>query len=104
MKLIFASLTSLLLATSSILAGGHDDCAASGKMDCSKFYASLNLTPDQKAKMDAARTECEKGGCTKESMDKFMATAKSVLTPEQYAKVEAECAKCAKGSKTEVKS
>ena len=103
MKLIFASLFSLLLATSSILAGGHD-CAMGGKMDCSKVYANLNLTPEQKTKMEAARAECEKQGCTKESMDKFLQTAKGVLTSEQYAKVEAECAKCAKDSKTEVKS
>jgi hypothetical protein len=54
--------------------------------------------------MDAARKECEKNGCTKESMDKFLQTAKNVLSAEQYAKVEAECAKCAKGSKTETKS
>ena len=103
MKLIFASLTSLLLAASSILAGGHD-CAMGGKMDCSKVYANLNLSPEQTTKMDAARKECEKNGCTKESMDKFLQTAKNVLSAEQYAKVEAECAKCAKDSKTETKS
>jgi Spy/CpxP family protein refolding chaperone len=104
MKLIFASLSALLLASGSLLAGDHTCPMANGKMDCSKVYADLNLTPDQKSKMDVARTECEKAGCTQESMDKFLATAKSVLTPEQYAKVEAECARCAKEAHKEVKS
>lgn len=104
MKLIFASLTALILASGSILAGTHECPMANGKMDCSKVYADLNLTPEQKTKMDVARTACEKEGCTKESMDKFLTTAKGVLSPEQYAKVEAECAKCARNSKAEVKS
>src|SRR5690349_12415630 len=104
MKLIFASLTALVLATGSILAGDHDCNMANGKMDCSKVYANLNLTPDQKAKMDAAREQCEKAGCTKASMDQFLTTARTVLSPEQYAKVQAECAKCAKASATEIKS
>jgi Spy/CpxP family protein refolding chaperone len=104
MKLIFASLAALVLVTFPVLAGDHECPMANGKMDCSKVYANLNLTPEQKTKMDAAREQCEKGGCTKESMDQFLATAKSVLSPEQYAKVQAECAKCAKAPATEIKS
>jgi hypothetical protein len=104
MKLIFASLTALILASGSMLAGDHACPMANGKMDCSKVYADLNLSPDQKSKMDVARAECEKEGCTKESMDKFLATAKSVLSPDQYAKVEAECARCAKELKAQGKS
>ena len=103
MKPILSLLAVLVLAAGPIFAGAHD-CAMGRKVDCSKFYANLNLTPEQKSKMDSAREECEKNGCSKESMDKFMQTAKSVLSAEQYAKVEAECAKCAKDSKKEVKS
>lgn len=104
MKLIFASLAAFVLLTGPVLAGDHECPMANGKMDCSKVYADLNLTSEQKTKMDAAREQCEKAGCTKESMDQFLATAKSVLSPEQYAKVQAECAKCAKASATEIKS
>ena len=42
------------------------------KMDCSQTYAKLNLSADQKTKMDAMVAKCNKSGCTKESMDEFM--------------------------------
>ena len=46
---------------------------ASGKMECSQIYAKLNLTPEQKTKLDAFQAPCEKDGCTEESMEKFFA-------------------------------
>ena len=41
-------------------------CAAKGEMDCAATYASLNLTPDQKAKMDALVEKWKGAGCTRE--------------------------------------
>jgi Spy/CpxP family protein refolding chaperone len=55
--------------------------------------ASLNLTPDQKTKMEAAIEEHHKAGCNEASEAKYMETAKGILTPEQYAKFEAQCKK-----------
>ena len=43
--------------------------------------ANLNLTADQKTKMDALMTEHAKAGCTKENEEKYMEEAKGVLTP-----------------------
>ena len=47
--------------------------------------ASLDLTADQKTKMDAAMAEHHKAGCSKET------EAKGILTKEQFAKFKAEC-------------
>ncbi len=68
-------------------------------MNCSMTYAKLNLTTEQKTKMDAAEQECRKDGCTKESMDKFMQTAKGILSADQYAQLQSECARLPKTEK-----
>ena len=63
------------------------------KMDCSQTYAKLNLSAEQKTKMDALVAKCNKNGCTKESMDEFMKSAEGILSKEQLATLKAECAK-----------
>lgn len=101
-KTTFALIATALLAASSAFAGSAC-CAgisADGKMDCSKTYAQLNLTPEQKTKLDAAQAQCQKDGCTEESMDKFMQSAKSVLSEKQYAQLETECARIQHSEKT----
>jgi Spy/CpxP family protein refolding chaperone len=62
-------------------------------MACQVSLASLNLTAEQKTKMDAAMAEHEKTGCTEASEAKYMQEAKGILTNEQYAKFEAQCKK-----------
>lgn len=51
--------------------------------------ADLNLTADQKQKIEKWQEECCKAGCTKESHAKFMSKAKGILSPEQYNKLKA---------------
>lgn len=63
------------------------------KMDCSQTYAKLNLSAEQKTKMDALVAKCNKTGCTKESMDEFMKSAEGILSKEQFATLKAECSK-----------
>ena len=58
--------------------------ANDGKVSCAS-YANLNLTAEQKAKMDAIAAECHKGGMTEATIAKMDKEAKSVLTTEQYA-------------------
>jgi Spy/CpxP family protein refolding chaperone len=86
-----------LFATATMFAGEHGDCTKKvgheAKAACQVTLASLNLTPDQKTKMDAAMAAHEKAGCTEASEAKYMQEAKSILTQEQYAKFEAECEK-----------
>jgi hypothetical protein len=67
--------------------------ANNAKMDCSQTYAKLNLSAEQKTKMDSLVAKCNKNGCTKESMEAFMKSAEGVLSKEQMATLKAECSK-----------
>jgi Spy/CpxP family protein refolding chaperone len=97
MTKLIAVVTAGLFAVGTMFAGEHGNCTKQvgneAKMACTVSLASLNLTPDQKTKMDAALTEHQKAGCSDASEAKYMETAKGVLTPQQYAKFKAECKK-----------
>ena len=68
-------------------------CAVKGTMDCAATYAKLNLSAEQKAKMDGLVEKCKGAGCTKESTEAFMKSAEGVLSKEQMAALKAECHK-----------
>jgi Spy/CpxP family protein refolding chaperone len=91
-----------MLAASSAFAGDKACCAKgasnTGSMTCLNL-ATLNLTPDQKAKIEAWQAECMKAGCTKESRKTFLKQAKGILSAEQFAQLKAECKKSAKATK-----
>ena len=95
-----ALIAAAAFAVTSAYAGDKDKaCCAAGAThakndkDCSQTFATLNLTAEQKAKMETAHAECKKGGCTKESMETFMKSAESILSKEQFTAFKAECAK-----------
>jgi Spy/CpxP family protein refolding chaperone len=104
MTKLIALITAGLFAAATMFAGEHGNCTKQvgnkTKMACEVSLANLNLTPDQKAKMDAAMAEHQKAGCNEASEAKYMEAAKSILTAEQYAKFETQCKKSEKG-KTE---
>jgi Spy/CpxP family protein refolding chaperone len=60
------------------------------KMTCSIPMANLNLTSEQRKKMDVLMAEHHKAGCTEASETKYMEGAKAIMTPEQYAKSKQE--------------
>lgn len=84
-----------LFAAGTMFAGEHGDCPKQvgndAKMACHVSMASLNLTAEQKTKMDAAMDAHHKAGCTEANEAKFMDEAKGILTAEQYAQFKAEC-------------
>ena len=65
---------------------------ASNQQSCANL-ASLNLTADQKSKIEAWQSACMKAGCTKESRQAFLKKAEGILSKDQYAKLKAECNK-----------
>ena len=97
MTKLIALVTVGLFAAATMFAGEHGNCTKQvgnqAKAACQVSLASLNLTPDQKTKMDAAMSEHQKAGCSETSEAKYMEQAKSILTPEQYAKFKAQCKK-----------
>ena len=104
MTKIIALLVAGMFATGAVFAGEHGDCTKqagnTSKPACSVSLASLNLTPDQQAKMDKIMAEHHKAGCSEASEAKYMKEAEGVLSKEQFAKFKAECKGTGK-SKTE---
>ena len=94
-KIATLSLIAAVAVTASSAFAGEKACCATknGKMECSQIYAKLNLTPEQKSRLDAFQARCEKDGCTEKSMKTFFHEAKGVLSAEQYAQLEAECSR-----------
>jgi len=86
-----------VLAATSAYAGDKACCASHAKNDSkmcmSETYAKLNLSTEQKAKMDALHADYDKNGCTKESMEKFLKSAAGILSKEQLATLKTECSK-----------
>jgi hypothetical protein len=93
-KLIALAVAGLFVAGTAF-AGDHKDCTTKvGNKEmaaCSADLATLNLTADQKTKMDAVMAEHHKAGCSEASEEKFMTEAKGILTAEQFAKFKSEC-------------
>jgi Spy/CpxP family protein refolding chaperone len=100
MTKIIALVAAGMLATGAVFAGEHGDCTKQvgnqAKAACQVSLANLNLTPDQKTKMDAVMAEHHKAGCSEASEAKYMKEAEGILTKEQFAKFKAECDKGAK--------
>ncbi len=95
MTKLIALVAAGVFAAGTMFAGGHGDCTKQvgndTKMACQVSMASLNLTPEQKTKMDSVMAEHEKAGCSEASEAKYMQEAKGILNKDQYAKFKAEC-------------
>jgi len=101
MTKIIALVAAGLFAAGMVFAGEHGDCAKQvGNKEnmaaCHVSLANLNLTAEQKTKMDSLMAEHEKEGCTGATETKYMKQAKTILDKEQYAKFKAECKKAQK--------
>ncbi len=95
MTKLIALVTAGVFAAGVVFAGGNAACTKQAsndeKMACSVSLASLNLTPEQKTKMDALMAEHHKEGCSPASEKKYTHEAKAILNKEQFAKFKAEC-------------
>ena len=93
-----------MFAAGTLFAGEHGECTKkvgnTAKPACTVSLASLNLTADQKTKMDAAMAEHHKAGCSEASEGKYMKEAKTILDKDQFAKFKMEC----KGDKDKAKT
>ena len=83
-----------ILAGSSSFAGDHACCAkgtANVHSTACVNLAALNLTSDQKTKIEAWQAECMKAGCTRRSRETLLTHAKGILSAEQFAQLKAQC-------------
>ena|SRR5258705_9815101 len=103
-KIATTLVAAAMLAASSAFAGDHACCAKGAanahSIECINL-ASLNLTPDQKTKIEAWQTECMKAGCTKESRQTFLSHAKGILSSQQFAGLKAQRKKTEISKKSE---
>ena len=96
MTKLIALVAAGLFAAGTMFAGQHGDCTRQiGNKEkmaaCQVSLANLNLTAEQKTKMDAVIAEHQKAGCSEATEAKYMKEAKGILTKDQYAKFKAEC-------------
>src|SRR5437660_4533769 len=99
-KIIGTAVVAMLITSTAFAKEKSGDMAccaknASKQQSCVNL-ASLNLTADQKSKIEAWQSECTKAGCTKESRQAFLKKAQGILSKDQYAKLKAECDKSGK--------
>ena len=104
-KITTTALVAAAMLTASSAFAGDKACCAKGAADRSSMacvdLATLNLTPDQRAKIEAWQADCMKAGCTKESRKTFLKQAKGILSAEQFAQLKAQCKKTADAKKIE---
>jgi hypothetical protein len=95
MTKLIALVAAGLFAAGTMFAGEQGDCTKKvgneAKPACQISLASLNLSAEQKTKMDAVVAEHQKAGCSEASETKYKQEAKGILTKEQFAKFKAEC-------------
>jgi hypothetical protein len=92
-----------MLMASSAFAGDKACCAkgaANAGVACVDL-ATLNLTANQKTRIEAWQAECMKAGCTKQSRQTFLSRSKAILSAEQFAQLKAQCKKTAGTTKTQ---
>ncbi len=104
-KITTTVLVAVAMLTASSGFAGDKACCAKGtaKQDsvaCVNL-ATLNLTSDQKTKIETWQAECMKAGCTTESRQTFLSRAKGVLSTEQFAQLKAQCKRTASVTKTQ---
>ena len=102
-------ITTTLVAVAMLMAGsafaGDKACCANSASKANSMacvnLATLNVTPDQKKKIEAWQAECMKAGCTNESRKTFLKQAKGILSAEQFAELKAQCKKTRNAKNTE---
>jgi hypothetical protein len=104
-KIATTALVAAAMLIASTTFAGDKACCAKGTADPNSMacvdLASLNLTPDQKTKIEAWQSDCMKAGCTKEGRKTFLKQAKGILSAEQLAQLKAQCKKTAGTKKTQ---
>src|ERR671924_1257239 len=96
-KITITALVAAAMLTASGAFAGDKACCAKGAANTHSMacvdLASLNLTPDQKTKIEAWQADCMKAGCTRDSRKTFLQQAKGILSAEQFDQLKAQCKK-----------
>ena len=77
--------------------GGMSKSSAKGASCSGDMFSKLNLTSDQKAKIETLKADCRRATSTSEMHTIFTAGLEKILTPEQLAQWKSQCDKPATG-------
>ena len=77
--------------------GGMSKSSAKGGACCGDMFSKLNLTPDQKAKVNTLMADCHKATSTSECRQLMSSGLEKILTPDQLAQWKAMGDKTSKG-------
>ncbi|MGA2140411.1 MAG: hypothetical protein ABSH14_16255 [Verrucomicrobiia bacterium] len=94
---VLAVVAVVALGAASVYADGGC-CAGKSKSSakggcCSDKLSKLNLTPEQKAKIETLRADTRRATSTSESHQMFSAGLEKILTPDQLAQLKTQCEK-----------
>jgi Spy/CpxP family protein refolding chaperone len=103
-KMLSSIITAVVVLGGASVYAGPACCAATAKakaeaeakadkFGCGDILAKLNLTDEQKTKLAALQTECDKASCTVSSRDKYISGLRQILTAEQLEQCKTECEK-----------
>lgn len=89
------------LSAASVYADGGGCCSGMSKSSakggcCSDTLSKLNLTPEQKAKVESLRADTRRATSTSEMHQMFSAGLEKILTPDQLAQLKTQCEKTTK--------
>ena len=90
-KVLGLMLVGMLVLGTVTVNAGSGCCSAGGATKATECFAKLNLTAEQKTKVEALLAECKTTGCTTMAQEKMTAGLKTILTPEQYTQWTAAC-------------
>jgi len=93
--LAFAVVAVLVISVAAVYAG--EGCgagkSAKGATCCSDMFSKLNLTPDQKARVNNLLADCHRATSHSEFHAMFSSGMEKILTPDQFAQWKASCNK-----------
>lgn len=98
--LVLACAAVVAVGAISVYAGGDGCCmgkSAKAGGQCSDMFSKLNLTDEQKAKINALHEECAKATSKSEAMEKFNKGIEGVLTADQLKQWKADSEKAKAG-------
>ena len=109
MKRVLALAVAAVVGFSAVAAmAGEGCCKAKGDAkgaSCSDMFSKLNLTPEQKVKVEALKEQSKRATSTSEAHSAFTDGLAKILTPEQLTQFKAQCDKAkASGECTAMKS
>jgi Spy/CpxP family protein refolding chaperone len=74
------------------------EAPAEGKAGCGDKFAKLNLSDEQKAKVNALMQQCQKATSKSECREMMSSGLEKILTPEQMTQWKADCEKMNKAN------